>query len=240
MEIYNVADRITKIADRQEKAWKPFRPTSKPPELRGCIRRSLELRGLELTVRDWTNISLEGYLDCPKVREVLERHAQDEIAHDEQLEAIAHWVGHTEISYTASLLVQEWDQLEVDPMIKKLALEAGIFFQILGSWHRYSSTPEIATVRGWIMGDESIHVSVARLLVSDRGLAVPKEVLDLVIKTLRFIFSEPDDELQYWGALAYKTLVHGRATEGTELSVAPVMEFFTQKSNNDIPYLVPA
>lgn len=230
--------RITAIEKRHEPAWVPFKPTSPTPKVRGCILRSLELRGLELTVKDWTDITNLGYTDHPEVKAVLDRHSHDELAHDTQLQYLAEWMGHTQVSKAAQTLIDEWAELKVDPMVKKLCLEAGVFFQILGSWLRYTSSPEIATVRGWVMGDESLHVAVARLLVSDRGHRVTKPALDLTVKTLQFIFSDPEDELTYWGTLAYKTLVHGRASEGTELSVAPVMEFFTQESNRDIPYLV--
>jgi hypothetical protein len=235
----NLAEKLEMIQNkRQDKNWNPKQTTARPQsKSHPVMGRALELRHLEITVQDWTLISAdqEGYSGI--ISDTLASHARDEDKHDQQLLWLAEYWGCVGTSAKAFYLIENWQQLDVDPMVKKMCLEAGVFFPILAMMAKYASQDLYTqAIRQWIMSDESAHVAVARLLVSESRLKIPQPLVDLVEDTIRFIVGDYDTD--YWLKMSYNALRSGAIPQSESVSTVAEPDPFTQRSRKHIAYQI--
>lgn len=237
-------------ARRQDRTWQPVKPNGTPNNApHTSLIRSLMLRKLEIPVKLWTNhstLSL-GYALGPDITSILESHAMDEDKHDTQLDWLARYWGipslegdHQETYQGAQKLMEQWLDLPCEPIVKKMCLESGVFFPILGMMSVYSRSDLFTqSVRQWITSDENAHVASSRLIIKHLGLKIPRLLNTLVEDTIDWLTENlPTEDQARWKRLSYQGMRTGQFDSGDELSTVSVPESFTQAANNRIPYQI--
>jgi hypothetical protein len=187
-------------ARRQFPHWTPRKAVSpaKSPA-HPTIVRAVGLRGLEIPVGEWTAQFCETIKD-DAVEVILSGHINDEENHDTQLEFLAEYLGAKLVPEAADQLVDRWLTLECHPLLKKMVLEAGVFFPLLGMMGVYSKGDIfIQNVRQWISSDESAHVASSRAIIDflrkqGQVITVPPGLLPLVADTIRYICGGVDED----------------------------------------------
>jgi len=224
---------------------KDWQPKESLTQVQGIVHpsilRAIELRGLEIPVGEWTK-AFTKEVGSPGIAEILMGHINDEENHDRQLEYVAEYLNHTEISDEAMALTNRWLDHPSHPLVKKTMLEAGVFFPILGMLGRYAKGDlYLQAVRQWISSDEAAHVASSRLIISYMDerhgggrYKIPADLLELVVGTIRFICGGIDEG--QWLKSSRSGITTGKIYMGTELTTVSVPEAFTQISNNQIMY----
>lgn len=247
----NLLTKLQKIESRrQDREWEPVRPNGTPNNSpHTTLIRSLMLRRLEIPVKLWTKhstISLGEELG-PDISAILESHAYDEDKHDKQLDWLAeYWkVDSLEVwpkpTYQESKrLCDLWENYPCEPIVKKMCLESGVFFPILGMMSVYSNTDIFTqSVRQWITSDENAHVASSRLIIKHLGLKIPRTLNDLVEETIDWIVENlPTEDQARWKRVSYQGMRSGVFDDGDSLSTVSVPESFTQATNSRIPYQI--
>ncbi len=234
----NLLEELNKV-EANKSEWEVIAPIYKPTEpVNPVVARCLELRGLELDVKDWTlNFSNRlSETEQVEVKSILEGHARDEDKHEAILEHLQNYWGGVEVSSEAKELIKEWVDLPCDSMVKKTFLEAGVFFSILPLLTRYSNHDGYTSrVADWIMIDEQRHVRSARLLMRYFSLKGSKKLLGLVEKTLRFILqTEPTEIQDKWVKRSLSIALSGKCDEFAEESRRVVVGHFDQETNKQV------
>lgn len=249
----DVASKMIEIEDRrQHKGWEVKTPSGKArTPLNPTLHRCLSLRYLEIPVQEWTEDFIMDQPDDPRlgiVLGILGGHAQDEDKHDAQLCILAdYWkagvLDHEfpDVPDEADKISKAWMEFECPSIVKKMVLESGVFFPILGMMARYA--PEdlfTQSVREWITSDENAHVASSRVLIRSLNLKIPSGLTDLVRGTINFLTRDlPEQEQAKWVRLSDNGLRSGRLGNELGISVVPVPEAFTQTRNHRIPYQIP-
>ena len=235
----NLLDRLLQIEARR-RAWEVTAPRTHHPNqpTPETMHRLLALRSLELVVAEWTELAVTGMPDLgPGVREILISHQKDEGKHDEQLDLLALYWG-AESRPEAYDLVTRWESDPSDPLVKKLVLEAMVFFQVL------AVLPEIApddaftqAVRQWILFDESAHVASARLLVKHQQKKIPPALVQLALDTVAWMLGDLDPgQVTRYQSIAQQVIKTGRSDLVNGNSLVSHQDFFTQRDNRSIIY----
>lgn len=231
---------------RQHKNWEVMKPVGSARTLvHPTIYRCLCLRFLEIPVKEWTQDYMAGSELGTVVVSILDSHSRDEDKHDAQLEILAeywrvplHHEMYPKIQDTADQLSQRWMSLDTPAIVKKMALECGVFFPILGMLAKYA--PEdlfTQSVREWITSDENAHVASSRLIVKALGLRISVELQELVRETIEFLVDDKDEGTRkMWHRLSSRGLRTGSMGDELGISVVSVPEAFTQTNNHRIPY----
>jgi hypothetical protein len=225
---------------RQFPNWKPRKAVSPlTGSMHPIIIRAVGLRGLEIPVGEWTAKFCEDLGD-PEVAAILSGHIQDEENHDTQLEYLAEYLGAKIVPPEADELVDRWLTMECHPLLKKMVLEAGVFFPILGMMGVYAKSDLLVqSVRQWISSDESAHVASSRLIIdhlrkNGETIVVPLRLLPLVRDTISYICQGTDEER--WQKASYAGVSTGKIEGGERMTTVAVPEHFTQETNLEILY----
>jgi hypothetical protein len=227
-------------ARRQFPDWKPRKAVSPlTGSMHPIIVRSVGLRKLEIPVAAWTAEFCEALGD-PEVEAILSGHIQDEEKHDTQLEYLAEYLGAKIVPPEADELVDRWLTLECHPLLKKMFLEAGVFFPILGMMGVYAKSDLlIQSVRQWISSDESAHVASSRLIIdhlrkTGETIVLPPGLIPLVRDTISYICQGVDEER--WQRSSRSGVSTGKIEGGAQMTTVAVPDHFTQKTNSEILY----
>lgn len=211
-------------------------PSSQPPH--PVLSRCLELRGLELDVQGWTEEYSGGLSDQEygKVINILDSHAKDEDKHEQILDFLQSYWGGVEVGQEAQELMEEWQDLKSNPMVKKTFLEAGVFFSVLPLITRYSDYDGYTSrVADWIMTDEQRHVRSARLLMSYFSLKGSRKLLGLIEKTIRWILKSESITVQdKWVSRSLSIALSGKCDDFNDDSVKSVLGHFDQVSVQEV------
>lgn len=219
--------------------WSPIPPITKADnQIHPVVNKCLQLRELEIDVQGWT-LEFNSTLDSDLFREiqlVLDGHAMDEDNHAIVLDYLADYWGCVSVSSEAKEIIEDWVNFDVNPMVKKTFLEAGIFFSIIPLLNRYSNFDKYtSTVGDWIMIDEVRHVRSARLLMKHFNLKGKKSILALIEKTLRWILSsEPIEVQDKWVKRSIAIALSGKCDDFTEDSMRTVSGHFDQTTNKQV------
>lgn len=223
------------------KGWSVGVPMSQPSQpVHPVVARALELRALELEVKDWTD-DYHDSLDpdsLAEIRAVLHNHATDEFKHDEVLDHLANYWQHTEVSEESQRIIDMWISYPGNVLAKKTMLEAGVFFSVLPMMDRFSGRDfYTGKVREWIMMDEVRHVAISRMLVKHFGLKMDRGILSLIEQTIRHILSSESEEVQArWVKRSIEIAVKGKSDDFAEDSIRTTVGFFDQQKRSDITY----
>jgi hypothetical protein len=228
---------------RQAKDWQPQRAASSNKGTpHPAIIRAVGLRKLEIPVGKWTEQFIYQNTPPSSIINILEGHILDEDKHDLQLSYLADYLGSTDIPEEAQELTDRWLNLACDSLLKKMALEAGVFFPILGMMGVYAQGDLfIQATRQWISSDESAHVASARTLIaylnkSGADIKPPAGLRKLVEDTVTYIVGANSKDLKKWLSASESGLTSGKIIGGDEMTGVASMETFTQRRNNEIPY----
>jgi hypothetical protein len=240
----NLEEKLMGIESRRQfKDWEPQKAASNNKGfIHPAIIRAIGLRKLEIPVGEWTDkFIFENYPPAPIAR-ILQGHIWDEDKHDTQLEYLAEYAGAEGIPEEAKQLTDRWLDLPCDSLLKKMALEAGVFFPILGMMSVYAQNDLfIQSTRQWISSDESAHVASARTIIAHlnragAGIKPTAALRDLVKDTITYIVGSNSPDLKKWLAASESGLKSGTIVGGDEMTGVASMETFTQYRNNEIPY----
>jgi hypothetical protein len=121
------------------------------------------------------------------------RNAKDEEKHDKQLRYLWAALGRPEPSKESVSLVKEWQKQEPSFALA-YALEMGIFMSILPYMNSRSKNQYISWISQKISDDERNHIAVNGYLAKQLGQAIDVKVLNLVLKTLAYIFQPSTEE----------------------------------------------
>lgn len=237
MNFQEMTEQLNKIEAKKE-VWEPIAALEPSDQtVHPVVARCLELRELEIDVQGWTDdfsSTLEDQ-ELTYLKSVLAGHSKDEDNHAVVLEYLSDYWQSKEVSEEAKELIQEWVELEMNPMIKKTFLEAGVFFSVLPMLTKFSQDTYTSRVSDWIMIDELRHVKVARLLIRYFSIKGSKSVLKLVEKTIRYLLqSEPIEVQDRWVKRSLKTAIDGKCNDFAEDSLRIVSGHFDQKSRKEV------
>lgn len=226
---------------RQFLNWKPRQAASESTEtFHPVLVRAVGLRGLEIPVGDWTDQFTLSTPELDQIHHFLWGHIEDEENHDTQLEYLAEYMGAKEVPEEADILVDRWLTLKCHPLLKKMVLEAGVFFPVLGMMGVYGkSNILIQNIRQWISSDESAHVASSRLIIDylrrdGQYITPPSALMVLVEDTIKYICQGTDEEK--WLKASRSGITTGKIFEGERLTTVAVQDPFTQHSNAQILY----
>jgi len=225
---------------RQFPNWEPRRAVSPAAgTFHPTLVRTVGLRGLEIPVGEWTAQFIETIQDHA-VAMILDRHIADEENHDTQLEYLAEYMGAKVVPPEADALVDRWLILKAHPLLKKMVLEAGVFFPLLGMMGVYGKNDIlIQSVRQWISSDEAAHVASSRVIINhlrEQGevIDVPPELVQLVKETIAYICGGVEEDR--WQKASWSGLTTGKIEGGAALSTVTLPQQFTQYTNAQILY----
>lgn len=235
-------EKLQQIEDRRQfPNWVPRQAVSgSTGTFHPVLIRALGLRGLEIPVGEWTDQFIQDTPELSPIHHILLNHIKDEENHDTQLEYLAEHMGAKIVPEVADQLVDRWVTLDCHPLLKKMVLEAGVFFPILGMMGVYGkSNILIQNVRQWISSDESAHVASSRLIIdylrrNNQDIKPPTELLELVRETIKYICQGTDEEK--WLKASFSGITTGKIFEGSRLTTVAVQDPFTQTSNSEILY----
>jgi hypothetical protein len=226
---------------RQFRGWEPRKAVSQATgTFSHILVRAIGLRGLEIPVGEWTEQFIETYDLGSDVADILRGHIDDEDNHDLQLSYLAEYMGCQAVPIAADDLVDRWLRLECHPLLKKMVLEAGVFFPILGMMGVYAKSDLlIQNVRQWISSDEAAHVASSRAIIdylrkNGEQIIVPPGLLELVTDTIKYLCNGADEEK--WLRASRSGISTGKIEGGDRLTTVSVQEQFTQKTNSEILY----
>jgi len=226
---------------RQFLNWKPRQAASEATEtFSHMLIRAVGLRGLEIPVGEWTAQFIQDTPELNPIHHILLGHIEDEENHDVQLEYLAEHMGAKIVPEEADILVDRWLTLNCHPLLKKMVLEAGVFFPILGMMGVYGkSNILIQNIRQWISSDESAHVASSRLIIdylrrNGQNIAPSRDLMSLVQDTIRYICQGTDEDK--WLKASRSGITTGRIFEGESLTTVAVQDPFTQNRNSEILY----
>ena len=233
----SVLEQLEKIESRRNFVGWPVRdaPKQKSCEYHQVVERALQLLDLEMDVKDWTLVYVDSDPD-DAVSAILCNHAIDEDKHSLQLKILQKYWGCSKSSEQSQQIVDMWNEDQSNPMARKLALEAGVFFCLLPMLTEYSDG-ELFTdaVRSWILSDEQVHVASARVLVKEHNLKLTKNLRDCIFDTLNFVLeSESEATKEKWKNRAIKILTKGEDATLEDVSIDLVPEFLTQNSKDKL------
>lgn len=205
------------------------------------LRRVLNMRYLELNVQDWTNQLIEMIGDrYQEIKPILDGHAADEDKHDIQLQILAeYWgVGTEPVDVGGLNLIARWRDDRSHPLAKKLVLEAMGLFQCMALMQLVAPSDLFTqAVRQWILFDESAHVASARVLLREFKVKVPRSLYQLGLDTVDYLTQDETHEIQMrMRRIAEGIIKDGVAPEAAGVSTVSIPEFFTQTTNQQIPY----
>jgi hypothetical protein len=226
---------------RQFLNWKPRQAASEATEsFNPILIRAVGLRGLEIPVGEWTAQFIQDTPELSPIHHILLGHIEDEENHDTQLEYLAEHMGAKVVPEEADILVDHWLTLNCHPLLKKMVLEAGVFFPLLGMMGVYGkSNILIQNVRQWISSDESAHVASSRLIIdylrrNGQHIVPPPALMTLVQDTIKYICQGTDEEK--WLKASLSGITTGKIFEGERLTTVAVQDPFTQNRNSEILY----
>lgn len=227
-------------ARRQFPNWEPRQAVSPAiGTFHPALIRAIGLRGLEIPVGEWTAQFIDTIQD-DAIAVILNGHINDEENHDRQLEYLAEYMGAKMVPPEADSLVDRWLTLECHPLLKKMVLEAGVFFPLLGMMGVYGKNDLfIQSVRQWISSDEAAHVASSRVIVGhlrDSGavIKVPPQLLELTKATIRYICGGVDEER--WLKASISGISTGKIEGGVSMTTVSLPQQFTQHTNAEILY----
>jgi len=226
---------------RQFLNWKPRQVASDATEtFNPMLIRAVGLRGLEIPVGEWTAQFIQDTPELSPIHHILLNHIEDEENHDTQLEYLAEHMGAKVVPEEADILVDRWLTLNCHPLLKKMVLEAGVFFPVLGMMGVYGkSNILIQNVRQWISSDESAHVASSRLIIdylrrNGQHISPPPALMTLIQDTIKYICQGTDEEK--WLKASLSGITTGKIFEGEKLTTVAVQDPFTQNRNSEILY----
>lgn len=241
MTLEELEQKLKSIESRRTlKNWEVKAPSRKSKLVtHGAILRAVALRGLEIPVGEWTDQFCASNPN-PEITEILRTHIKDEEKHDSQLDYLAQYLGCVDIPPRAKELTERWLTLECHPLLKKMVLEAGVFFPILGMFAVYGKTDlYLQSVRQWVSADESAHVASSRLVIhylrlQGEHITVPSELMELTRDTISWVCGGKDEAR--WQSASRSGLTDGRIIGGAEMTTVAVPDHFTQRANQEISY----
>lgn len=235
-------DKLNQIESRRTE-WSVTEPAiaTKAP-IHPTLKRVLNMRHLELDVQDWTRQLLDeiGHDRYSEIKPILKSHATDEDKHDTQLQILAeYWgVGQAQADPDGLALIDRWRNNDSHPLAKKLVLEAMGLFQCMALMQLVAPGDLFTqAVRQWVLFDESAHVASARVLLREFKVKVPKSLYQLGLDTVDYLTQDEPNEIQMrMRRIAEGIIKDGVAPDAANLSTVAVPEFFTQTTNQQIPY----
>jgi hypothetical protein len=188
------------VASRR-KSWEPNdpKPLSETSRAPLTVSRGLALTALEISVKDYILDGLDraDSAALPQiVRDTLLRNVEDETErHDPSLRNSRAAM----IDYTSSFeregqsIIDEWDALDVNPILKTAVLEVGLFFPLLGLYSLFGGTSLGISARS-ISADEGIHAVTHRVASQLLGARPTKALNSLRLQTLDWLGTNLEEE----------------------------------------------
>ena len=205
------------------------------------ISRAICLRHLELPVKQFIQQGIDSsdaYKIGPDGLASLVRNQEDEDRHDIALSNCFKAMRNFNPKYTleASSIIQEWLDLDVNPITKTAVLENSVFFIILPIFNKYGFSPLRETSRD-ISRDERIHVITHRKAAQLLNSPPTKALNALRIKTVDWLTQSMDTEIEAglkdkYMLSSYNLLTKGISSLDESKTVTGVA--FFEKPNNHI------
>lgn len=174
---------------------KPQSETSSAPL---TVSRGLALTALEISVQDFILDGLDRS-DSQKlsgiVRETLLRNVKDEVKHEIALtrakSAMKNYISKFEAE--GQSLIDSWNALEENPILKTAVLEVGVFFPLLGVYSMFGGTSLGISARS-ISADEGLHATSHRVASQLLGARPTKALNRLRLETLDWLGTDVGSE----------------------------------------------
>jgi hypothetical protein len=184
----------------RRKSWEPNdpKPLSETSRAPLTVSRGLALTNLEISVQDFVLDGLDrsdSQILTGVVRETLLRNVDDEVKHEVALSRAKLAMKNYDSSFESEgqSLIDAWNALDVNPILKTAVLEVGVFFPLLGLYSMFGATSLGISARS-ISADESIHASTHRVASQLLGARPTKALNKLRLETLDWLGSDIGDE----------------------------------------------
>jgi hypothetical protein len=185
----------------RRKSWaindpKPLSETSSAPL---TVSRGLALTALEISVKDYILDGLDraDAAALPQiVRDTLLRNVEDETErHDPALRRAKSAMKNYDSSFESEgqAIIDAWDALDCNPILKTAVLEVGLFFPLLGLYSMFGGTSLGISSRS-ISADEGIHASTHRVTAQLLGARPTKALNKLRLETLDWLGTNLEQE----------------------------------------------
>jgi hypothetical protein len=189
----------SQVASRR-KIWEPNnpKPKSETSKASNTISRGLALTDLEISVQDFILEGLDhkdSQILSGIVRDTLLRNVEDEVKHEKALgrakAAMSDY--NPEFESEGQAIINAWNDLDCNPVLKTAVLEVGVFFPLLGMYSMWGGTSLGISARS-ISADESIHASSHRVAAQLLGTRPTKALNSLRLETLDWLGSDLDKD----------------------------------------------